>query len=435
MTETGYDYFMVFQLLDSGEREKLNIEEEELESILDPEEVFVIVKEGIRRIFIWKGAKSPVRKRFISSRVAGGLQEELVKEANFHRCKIVSVDQGDEVVEFLQAFNLESMEVDDRLQDMRYIRNVERDATASMGQVVDSTTSQGEEEEQEYYSPALEELKRKGVDVSAEMNSTPSTKKTAPPKSKKPSRTKPRRSSPAKSTRRTPRKVDKDSLIKKVLETEVPKDFQRQNLIIGKQLYGAVSKTTNVFGENVEKTNWEFISSVPDGIFLLRDYIFRIYFNPEKGMLNAVEILKNESNSKMEQSNLDIPDSDGKLSKQILDLDTPEGYTRMNLIEGHRLYGATTKTVNVFGEEQEEIAWDLIDSIPKELISLDDHLFRVFFDSKNEIVRGIEVLKKGKSIEKSKISAQKDDTSKKEPKNNSKQSKRRDLPSIPSREN
>ncbi|TFF99100.1 MAG: hypothetical protein EU542_09355, partial [Promethearchaeota archaeon] len=78
MSDVEYQNFMVFELLDTGERQKVEVEEVDLHSILAPEQVFVIVNEEIRRIYIWKGAKSPVRKRFISSRVASGLQEELV---------------------------------------------------------------------------------------------------------------------------------------------------------------------------------------------------------------------------------------------------------------------------------------------------------------------------------------------------------------------
>ena len=50
-----------------------------------------------------------------------------MKDARYHRCKIVSVDAGDEPIEFLNAFRLESMEVTERLADMRYVRNIERE--------------------------------------------------------------------------------------------------------------------------------------------------------------------------------------------------------------------------------------------------------------------------------------------------------------------
>ena len=161
MATEEYDFFMVYQLDDSGERVRIDVPEDDLQSALHPEEVFVIVKEELRRIFIWKGAKSPVRQRFISSRVASALQEELVKAAAFHRAKIVSVDQGDEPTEFLRAFGLQSMEVTEKLADMRYVRNIEKEAPEKFGGLVDDSLKKAAQEE-EYFSPALQELKKKG---------------------------------------------------------------------------------------------------------------------------------------------------------------------------------------------------------------------------------------------------------------------------------
>ena len=128
MTET-YDEFIVYDLEDTGDRSKLDVSPEELQNHLNPEQVLIIVREDLRRIFIWKGSKSPVRKRFISSRVAQELQRDLIQDSRYHRCKIVSIDQGDELQEFLNAFRLESMEVTGRLPDMRYIRQIGRGRT------------------------------------------------------------------------------------------------------------------------------------------------------------------------------------------------------------------------------------------------------------------------------------------------------------------
>ncbi|GAH49995.1 unnamed protein product, partial [marine sediment metagenome] len=122
-----YEEFIVYELDNSGERNRVDIKQEELKNRLNPEQVFIIIREDLRRIYIWKGSKSPVRKRFISSRVAQELQRELMEDSRYHRCKIVSIDQGDELGEFLNAFRLESMEVTEKLPDMRYVRNIERD--------------------------------------------------------------------------------------------------------------------------------------------------------------------------------------------------------------------------------------------------------------------------------------------------------------------
>jgi len=122
-----YEEFIVYDLKNTGDPTKLNINPEELQYHLNPKKVLIIILNDLRRIFIWKGAKSPVRKRFISARVAQDLHRELIKDARYQRCKIVSIKQGNEKQEFLNAFRLESMEVTERLPDMRYIGNIERD--------------------------------------------------------------------------------------------------------------------------------------------------------------------------------------------------------------------------------------------------------------------------------------------------------------------
>ena len=115
MTE-AYTNFMVFELEDTGERQQLEMTEQEFRhnngnGVLHPYQVAIIVKEDLRRIYIWKGFTSSVRKKFIASRVASELQQELVTNAGFHRCKVISVDQGDEPHEFLNAFGFEKQNI------------------------------------------------------------------------------------------------------------------------------------------------------------------------------------------------------------------------------------------------------------------------------------------------------------------------------------
>ena len=114
--------FIVYELEDTGMRKPIeNITPQSLQSILHAKQVLIIVRRDLKKIFIWKGSASPVKKRFISSRVATALRDEL--EEN---CRIISVDQGDEDQEFLNAFGLESMPVTEVLEDMRYERNIEK---------------------------------------------------------------------------------------------------------------------------------------------------------------------------------------------------------------------------------------------------------------------------------------------------------------------
>ncbi|TFG02791.1 MAG: hypothetical protein EU542_04170 [Promethearchaeota archaeon] len=296
MTE-AYDYFMLFELDDSGEKIRINAGEEEFRAnngldFLHPEQVLVIVKEPIRRIYIWKGAKSPVRKRFISSRVASKLQEELVKEAAFHRCKIVSVDQGDEVIEFLNAFNFESMPVEEKLADMRYIRNVDREKMYDQGIVPEEGPQfvKVDKKPKEHVSPALQKLDetRKKEPVVSSSKPAPQT---VSPARKTPYHPSSARSIPARQVS-TLSEDQKKSIMNKILENNVPKGYKRQNLILGHTLYGAVLKKVNILGKDMEETEWEEVTSVPKNNIEIDNRKLRVYFDEKKGIVEALEVLE-----------------------------------------------------------------------------------------------------------------------------------------------
>ena len=281
MTEI-YDEFIVYDLENTGDRTKLNIKPEELHNHLNPEQVLIIIREDLRRIYIWKGAKSPVRKRFISARIAQDLQRDLVQDARYHRCKIISIDQGDELQEFLNAFRLESMEVTERLPDMRYVRNIERDRLLELERLAKETKKGGVKPDGAYYSPALEDT-TDDVVMSSIGIGTPMKK-----------------GQPSKISVATLglAEDEKERIKEKILKISVPENMERQNLILGHNLYGAVSKVTDVFGKNVVEIVWEEVKKVPKGVLELDENIFRIYFDEKEGIVEAVEVLKkSESHS------------------------------------------------------------------------------------------------------------------------------------------
>lgn len=278
-----YEEFIVYELDNSGERNKVDIKQEELKNRLNPEQVFIIIREDLRRIYIWKGAKSPVRKRFISSRVAQELQRELMEDSRYHRCKIVSIDQGDELGEFLNAFRLESMEVTEKLPDMRYVRNIERDRLLEAERQSKAGKTAKIKVEEEYYSPILDD-KTDNVVISSFAIGTPQLK--------------------GKERLISPSKVkgtlglleeEKEKIKEKILNIGIPENYERQNLILGHSLYGAVSKVTEVFGNNVVDITWEEVKKLPKGVMELDNNLFRVYFDDKKGIVEAVEVLKKVS--------------------------------------------------------------------------------------------------------------------------------------------
>jgi len=287
---TEYEAFMVYELDDSGERIKLNITEKHLQEKMHPEQVLVIIREDLRRIFIWKGPKSPVRKRFISSRVAATLQEELMKDSRYHRCKIISVDAGEEPSEFLNTFRLESMEVTERLADMRYVRNIERERMeqATITDVAPKATKVQTEEE--YFSPALQDTSNEVIVSSF----APSTLKPKPRTQYSTSAiTAPSRISKAIGLSEEEAQKIKD----KILKTFVSEGYKRTNLILGYTLYAAVSKIAKVFGKDVEETDWEPVKNVPKEMIQLDNHVLRVYFDEKKGIVEAIEVLEKEEKS------------------------------------------------------------------------------------------------------------------------------------------
>jgi len=303
MSDT-YENFMVYELDDSGERVKIDVTEDQFRenngsNVLHSAHVVVIVKEDLRRIYIWKGAKSPVRKRFISSRVASALQEELINLAAFHRCKIVSVDQGDEVNDFLNAFHFESMAVEEKLADMRYLRNVEREKMIDQGIVPDTSPKvvKVEKKEEAHVSPALQEIQktRSTQPPPKTQKAVPMPKSSAPtPKPKQTYQPPPERTSSPSQQSIGLSNDEQKSIKEKILNNEVPAGFKRQNLILGHILYGSVIKKVNVFGKSIEEEEWDKVTNLPKDTIEIDAHKIRVYFNQEKGIVEAIEILQDE---------------------------------------------------------------------------------------------------------------------------------------------
>ncbi|MFX1397517.1 MAG: hypothetical protein ACFFAS_10805 [Promethearchaeota archaeon] len=128
MGENEWKEFIVFELDEEGNKTDVHLEKSDLGDYLTPEKVYLIIYQEIKRIYLWKGGRSSVRKRFLGSRVATVVQGDIMK-AGLKRCKVVAVDQGEEPQEFLNVFGIESMEIkeEDKLEDKKYLRNIEKE--------------------------------------------------------------------------------------------------------------------------------------------------------------------------------------------------------------------------------------------------------------------------------------------------------------------
>ena len=271
MSET-YENFMIYGLESTGEKVRLDITEEDFRAnngtnVLNPYQVLVIVKEGLRRIYIWKGVESPVRKKFIASQVAAQLQNDLVVNGHFHRCKIISVDQGDEPRDFLRAFDFESTEIPEISEaDKSEFRQIQPVSTGSTSKTVEKKVYQwgGPPPALKANSTISKKVKESDRDIK-------STSKDI-----------------VKSL-----ELDTKKIIEKIVANEAPANFKRQNLILGNfEIFGAVIKKAKIFGKEVEEVEWEPVNSLPHDVVELDHRTLRIYFDGENGTIEGLEILQ-----------------------------------------------------------------------------------------------------------------------------------------------
>lgn len=249
-----YDRFMIFELLDTGERQRFNITEDEFRKskgagILHPKQVAIIVKEDFRRIFIWKGSSPHVRKKFIASQVAQELQTEMVQIGHLHRCKVVTVEQGDETKEFLKAFGFD-------IEELAKVSGFTGEVMPDIPKITKQppTTS------------PISKVKTQSLTNSIPQKQTPKVKQIN-----------------KKSTKET---------LNNILNLELPENFRRRNILTGQNiLYGLITKKVEIFGQHIEETEWEPVKNLPNGVFELDGHKLRIHYNKEHG-IEVIEILE-----------------------------------------------------------------------------------------------------------------------------------------------
>ncbi|MBY9008098.1 MAG: hypothetical protein KGD63_15260 [Candidatus Lokiarchaeota archaeon] len=264
---------MIYGLENTGERVKLDISEEELiknngQSILNPSQVLIIIKEEIRRIYIWKGYESSVRKKFIASRVAAELQNELMHQANFHRCKIISVDQGDEPKEFLKNFNIKSV----NLEKKKKIPEKEQEDVVKSSISISNYPS----------------FQQKNPHSIRKMDNNKNSNK----------KVKLYQSLP-----------NESEILDNILSITSLKSYKRKHILIGNaKLYGITKKKSEIFGTKLENENWEAIINFPKDVIELDDYKLRIHL--KDNVVNAIEIfekLLNQKNKSQADKEKSIP--------------------------------------------------------------------------------------------------------------------------------
>ena len=278
-------------------------------SDLANDNVFIIVDENARKIFIWKGEKAPVRRKFISAKAAQQMRAE--KYGMVYR--IDSLDPGLEGADFLAIFGAKPQPreaVPDtavREQEIS-VKTTPTPAPARTPTPAPARTPTSVPARTPTPVPA-----RTPTPVPARTPTTaPARTLTPTPAVERPSpkvvkETEVVVTAPVKVT--TPTTLDEVSI--KLKNLEIPDNMEREIIIIGNVVFSAIKEHLALFSKDVMKL--EPMDDLPSGIFPASDYQVRLFI--EDGKVIFTELLREKTRSERDEFIHDMRKSLQDLSK------------------------------------------------------------------------------------------------------------------------
>lgn len=228
-------------------------------NILSSEKVLIVVAENNKRIYLWKGKNSPVRKKFVGAQKANALRTEYG-----FAYKVIAMDESDEVADFLA------------LMGMKPSKKPKEVEAPTQEPVITEPTMEIEPTP----TPKTKTTTQKPVTTTVQTPEPKVTVKSQP-------------SHRVTAAQVEQPRVNTNEIMAKLEKIEVPKGLVRELVISGHSLYAIKESKTSIFGkENIER-RLEPVNP-PEGIFLAEDFIPRIIV--ENGVVQAVEFLKENPN-------------------------------------------------------------------------------------------------------------------------------------------
>ena len=221
------------------------------------EEVYVIVADDIRKIFLWLGSKSNVRSKFVGAKRS----QDIRGQVGLHYGS-TSVDEGDESPELIEVMGGQT--------------------EAGIATAISTETAGGG-------SPMVHPLREKnifgtpepaeGMNIAGSMDRA--KENTGPLYTGK--------ASMAQFTQEEPQ-VNFEKIMQRLEEIQIPEGYERELIIIGNHAYSVVEKVQTFLGKKQVEKVIERVGTIPEGVFFAEDYSPRVL--SEDGKILAIEFLK-----------------------------------------------------------------------------------------------------------------------------------------------
>ena len=264
--------------------------------------VYIIVDEGKRKIFIWKGEQAPVRRKFISAKTAQQMRQEQYGMVY----RIDSLDPGIEGRDFQSIFGAVSTDVQSERAPKEAQEVISRPTPkeAPAAKTVSRPTP----------APVKTSTPKPAPSPASYTKSTPSTTpKATPTPAPKPRVVKETEvvvTRQVDATPATPLSVVTDRL----KDIEIPSNLEREIVIIGNTVYSVIKEHLQLFSKDVVKL--EPMDDLPAGLFPASQYQVRLFI--EKGRVQFVEMLREKTRSERDEFVDDMRQSLQDLSKMGL---------------------------------------------------------------------------------------------------------------------
>lgn len=266
----------LFKVLDTGETEEIK-EETDIKDLLDSNEAYIIISEHRdKTIWLWKGAKSSVRRKFI-----GAQKSQDVRGQVGMMYSVIPIDEGEETDDLIKIIGGKptggiATEIKDDAEgaEIQLRQKAVFDAPSPAAGMNIGVSAQ----ERAGIGPLYT-----GADSMAQIG--------------QPS-------------------LDFKVVMQKLEEIAIPDGYEREMIIIGSQTYAVIEKVQSFLGKKQVEKVIERISSIPEGIFFAEGYVPRIL--SENGNVLSIEFLKKIEGGSSEKKPAEKKTSSQEDKKKIL---------------------------------------------------------------------------------------------------------------------
>ncbi|MBD3255181.1 MAG: hypothetical protein GF383_08810 [Candidatus Lokiarchaeota archaeon] len=248
----------IFKVEQDGTTSELSTEGA-IKDVMSPDEVYVLVADDIRKIFLWLGSQSNVRSKFIGAKRS----QEIRGQVGMHY-SVTSVDEGDEEPDLVKIMGGKT--------EAGIAKEIKAEEVAAPG------------------GGGTHPLREKAIFDAPEpangMNIAGSKKRAS------------QNTGPLYTGQESPtfyqedQQINFDQIMQKLEEIKMPEGYERELIIIGNHAYSVVEKVQSFLGKKQTEKVIERVGSIPEGVFFAEGYSPRVL--SENGKIVAIEFLRRE---------------------------------------------------------------------------------------------------------------------------------------------